>query len=78
MSSWHLILGSFSKGNLEKEEVDEVERRSQEATRWKDQVEEQMGLVKVAYQNYKILIEEKKMGKEGETGASKRYDTQDA
>ena len=72
---WPSILGSLSKGKFKIEEADEAERRAQEATGWKDPVEEKTGLVEAACQNYEVMVEEKKVGNDEGAGPSRKYDT---
>ena len=71
---WPSILGSLSRGKFKREEADEAERRVQEATGWKDPVEEKTGIVEAACQNYEVMVEEKKLGNGDGAGPSRKYD----
>ena len=60
---WPVVLEGFSRKRLVKEEADCAERRVREVTGWDDSVVEKTGFVEAAGQNYKVLVEEKRVGK---------------
>ena len=62
---WLLMLEGLAGVRLRKEEADRVERRVREVTGWSDPVEEKMGFVEAACQNYEVLVEDKRAGKTG-------------
>ena len=49
LSYGHLSLGSLTKGKLQKDEVEEAEKRVQEVIEWKDLVTEKMSLVEAMF-----------------------------
>ena len=70
------MLEGLAGVRLRKEEANVAERRVREVTGWNDPVEEKMGFVEAACQNYEVLVEDKGAGKTGWTGPSQRYETQ--
>ena len=72
---WPTMLEGLAGARLRKDEADRAERRVQEVTGWSDPVEEKTGFVEAACQNYKALVEDKRVGKAGAAGPSQRYET---
>ena len=70
-----MVLESFSKKKLKKEEADRAERRIHEVIGWIDPIEEKIGFLDAACQNYDILIDDMRAGKFGGACPLGRYDT---
>ena len=68
------MLEGLAGARLRKDEADRAEKRVQEVTGWSDPVEEKMGFVEAACQNYEALVEDKRVGKTGGAGPSQRYE----
>ena len=59
---WPLMLEGLARARLRKEEADRTEKQVWEVTGWSDPVEEKTGFVEAACQNYKALVEDKRVG----------------
>ena len=57
--------------------MEKVEKRVNEARGWKYMMEEKMGLIKFACQNYEVPVIEKNLRKDEGVAPSKKYNTQD-
>ena len=57
------MLEGLTGVRLRTEEADHVERRIREVTGWSDPVEEKTVFVEAAFQNYEVLVEDKREGK---------------
>ena len=71
---WPSILGSLLKGKLQKE-IDQAKKQVQEATEWKDPIEEKTCLMEDTFHNYKVLVEDKRAEKAGGAIPSNWYET---
>ena len=60
-----MVLEGLTGVRLRKEEADRVERRVREVTGWDNPVEEKIGFMEAACQNYEVLVEDKRAGKTG-------------
>ena len=62
------------KGKLQKE-IDQAKKQVQEATEWKDPIEEKICLMEDTFHNYKVLVEETRPVNDNGVKPSKRYET---
>ena len=69
---WPLMLEGLTGVWLRKEETDRAKKRVREVTGWSDSVEEKMGFVEAAGQNYEALVEDMRVCKTGGAGPSQR------
>ena len=72
---WLVVLETFPGKNLKREEEDRAERRIHEVIGWIDPIEEKIGFLDAACQNYDILIDDMRAGKFGGACPLGRYDT---
>ena len=72
---WPTMLEGLAGARLRKDEVDRAEKRVREVTGWNDPVEEKTGFVEATCQNYKAMVEDKRVGIPRGAGPSQRYET---
>ena len=69
------MAGGTAKTKLKKGEADRTEKCVHDVTIWSNPVEESTSFVEAAFQNYEVLVDDKRARKIGEAGPSGRYDT---